>query len=157
MDQSICRAQNLIPLAQTPLHLQPLSLQLPKHDRRTVLRVQKHEYRWRVLIGRGQLERESLEYHGHRQPGLQNGQVLTHAPAGPHAERHEGHRVLGCVGHPLGKPSRVELVRVVAPKGRVVVDSQDRDQELGATRDVGPAGQLYVHLGTPDYGHGRRV
>lgn len=120
--------------------------------------VEEHEDGGGVLVGGGEGEGEALEDHGDGELGLEDGEVLAHAAAGAEAEGHVGHGVLGGVGHALGEAGRVELVRVVAPQGRVVMDGQDRDQQLRAPGDVDPTpAQHHIPLRPSYYRHCWRV
>lgn len=75
-----------------------------------------------MLVGGREVEGEALEDHGDGELGLEDGEVLADAAAGAEAEGHVGHGVGGGVRDALGEAGRVELVRVVAPQGRVVMD-----------------------------------
>lgn len=102
----------------------------------TILRVEQHENRWRVLISRRQPEVETSNHDGEGEFGLEKCEVLADAGAGAEAEGDEGEREARGAGHAVREATRVELGRVAAPRGLVVVHGQDGDQELRPARDL---------------------
>ena len=109
-----------------------------------------------MLVSGREAEREASDDDVQRQLGVEDGQVLSYAGSEAEAEGNEARGVGRRAGRPAREPRRVELVHVRAPRGRVVVHRQDRDQQLRALRDF-VAPELHVRLRSPYRRHRRRV
>jgi hypothetical protein len=101
----------------------------------TVLWVEQHQDRRRMLIAWRQPKGKPLQYDCQRQFRLQNGQILSDACTDPQAKRNERHRMLRSAGPALGESSRVEFICIAAPQGLIMMNGQDWNQNLRPTRD----------------------
>jgi hypothetical protein len=119
--------------------------------------MQRYDGMRRVSVRRRELELEALKDDAQRHLGLQQREVLADADARPPAEREERAGVPGGgPGDPLGEPLWPELVHVVSPDVRVVVD-EEHGQVQEHAGGVGDASDLHLLVRSPDEGGGRRV
>lgn len=89
-----------------------------------------------MAIGKGQFETETAKHDGQGQFRLKKRQVLSHAGSRTEPEGDECERVARSGRHAVGETGRIELVGVAAPRGLIVMNGQDRDEELRPARDL---------------------
>lgn len=115
------------------------TVQLPKSDRCTVLRIEQHEDGGCVLVSRSQVKSEALDHYSKGQFGLKNGKILTDARTSSKTEWYEPNRVFRSTRHSVCESIWIEFVYVVTPYCLIVMDSYDWDQKLRATWDFVPS------------------
>lgn len=93
-----------------------------ENDRRAVLRVEQHEDRRRVAIGRGQFESETGKHDGEGEFGLKKREVLSHAGTRTEAEGDKRKRAECGARHAVGETARIELGGVASPRGLIVMN-----------------------------------